>query len=52
MTWQQIALTTVIILGMLSSISSVGKHREPLTPGIAAWGTIINLILIGLILSM
>ena len=52
MAWQQIVLIAFLILGMLSSISIVGKPREPVAPGIAAWGTIINLILIGLILSM
>lgn len=49
MVGQQIVLIVFLILSVLGNISTVGKPREPLTPGIAAW---IILIMIGLILSM
>ncbi|WP_368089645.1 hypothetical protein [Bifidobacterium breve] len=52
MVGQQIVLIVFLILSVLGNISTVGKPREPLTPGIAAWSTLINLIMIGLILSM
>lgn len=49
---QQIVLIAFLILSVLGNILAVGKPREPLTPGIAAWSTLIALILIGLILSL
>lgn len=52
MVGQQIVLIVFLILSMLCNILAVGEPREPLTPGIAAWSTLIALIMIGLILSM
>lgn len=40
----------ILTLGAVSTVASVGKERKPLTPGVAAVGVAIDIIVIAAIL--
>lgn len=52
MNWIDWILVGVLTLGALSTIAIIGRPREPLDPGVAAWLVLINvLLIIGLLLT-
>lgn len=46
MTTIQIVLITIIVFSMFGTIMEIGKPREPITANIAAFATLISLVLI------
>ncbi|MFT8330272.1 hypothetical protein [Bifidobacterium psychraerophilum] len=52
MMWQQWFLIGWLVLSMVVTVASVGKDRQPINGGVAAWSVLVNVLLIWLIISM
>ena len=52
MVWQQIAFVVFAVIGVVSSIVLIGRPREPVTPGDAAWSFVLWLALSLLVISI
>lgn len=50
MDWFLYTIAALCFVGIICSITSVGKPREPLAPGVAAVATTIDMCIMGLAL--
>ena len=44
MTWVDWALVVTFMVGTVATIASVGKDRQPITPGLAAFTAVVNMV--------
>jgi hypothetical protein len=51
MTWFDWTLTAWLAVGALAAVVLIGRHREPISPGVAAATVLINaLIVVGVVM--
>ena len=52
MAWQQWALVALIAASTLSVVGSIGRPREPLTPGVAVAVLVTNVLMIWAVVTI